>query len=77
MTPRVQLGSVPFAMQALTVPDGSVTTDKLSDGAVTSAKLAPGVIDNATVEQNRVASNVQFADGDTEISVAATATPDY
>ena len=76
MTPRVQLGSVPFAMQALTVPDGSVTTDKLSDGAVTSAKLAPGVIDNATVEQNRVASNVQFADGDTEISVAATAYAD-
>ncbi|BAM00640.1 MULTISPECIES: hypothetical protein [Caldilinea] len=26
MQPRVQLGSVPFAVQALTVPDGSVTT---------------------------------------------------
>jgi len=28
MTPRVQLGSVPFAVQALTVPDGSVTQAK-------------------------------------------------
>lgn len=43
MTPRVQLGSVPFAVQALTVPDGSVTTDKIADGAVTTAKLAGGL----------------------------------
>ena len=40
MAPRVQLGSVPFAVQALTVPDGSVTTAKIADGAVTQAKLA-------------------------------------
>jgi hypothetical protein len=33
MSPRVQLGSVPFATQALTVPDGSIT----------QAKLAPNV----------------------------------
>jgi hypothetical protein len=39
MAPRVQLGSVPFAVQALTVPDGSVTTGKIADGAVTQAKL--------------------------------------
>jgi hypothetical protein len=39
MTPRVQLGSVPFAVQALTVPDGSVTTAKIADGAVTTTKL--------------------------------------
>jgi len=30
MSPRVQLGSVPFATQALTVPDGSITVEKLS-----------------------------------------------
>ena len=38
MAPRVQLGTVPFAVQALTVPDGSVGTAKLADGSVTSAK---------------------------------------
>jgi len=43
MQPRVQLGSVPFAVQALTVPDGSVTTAKIADGAVTQAKLASDV----------------------------------
>jgi hypothetical protein len=42
MQPRVQLGSVPFAVQALTVPDGSITTAKIADEAVTRAKLAPG-----------------------------------
>jgi len=44
MMPRVQLGSVPFAVQALTVPDGSVTTAKIADGAVTQAKIADGAV---------------------------------
>lgn len=35
MMPRVQLGTVPFAVQALTVPDGSITTEKIANGAVT------------------------------------------
>lgn len=43
MVPRVQLGSVPFSMQALTVPDSSVTAAKISDGAVTKEKLATGL----------------------------------
>jgi len=29
MSPRVQLGSVPFSMQAMTVPDGAVTSRKM------------------------------------------------
>jgi hypothetical protein len=48
MTPRVQLGSVPFAMQANTVLDGSITTSKLADGAVTSGKIGDGNV--ATVD---------------------------
>jgi hypothetical protein len=39
----VQLGTVPFAVQALTVPDGSVTTEKIADEAVTQAKLGSDV----------------------------------
>ena len=52
MTPRVQLGSVPFAVQALTVPDGSITTAKLAadvsltppDGSITTAKIVDGAV---------------------------------
>jgi hypothetical protein len=43
MVPRVQLGSVPFSMQAMTVQDGSITTGKIADGAVTQAKLGSDV----------------------------------
>ncbi len=39
MAPRVQLGSAPISMIALTVPDGSVTGEKIADGVVTSAHL--------------------------------------
>lgn len=34
MTPRVQIGRVPYAVQALTVPDGSITRAKLASDAV-------------------------------------------
>ena len=54
MEPRVQLGSVPFSMQAMTVPDGSITTAKIAseaittthilDEAVTTRKIATGAI---------------------------------
>jgi hypothetical protein len=35
-------------VQALTVPDGSVTTAKIADGAVTSEKLAQGISQEST-----------------------------
>ena len=44
MTPRVQLGSVPWAVQALTVPDGSITTEKIADGSITTEKIADGAV---------------------------------
>ena len=52
MAPRVQLGSVPFAVQALTVPDGSITKAKLAadvsltplDGSITTAKIVDGAV---------------------------------
>lgn len=40
VTPRLRLGNVPFAAHALSIADGSVTTDKIADGAVTASKLA-------------------------------------
>lgn len=70
MNPRVQLGSVPFATQALTVPDGSITTDKLADGAVTSSKLEAGTLTDLSIPQSNVIANVQSALVGVEKSVA-------
>lgn len=53
MAPRVQLGSVPFAVQALTVPDGSVTTEKIADEAVTAEKVAAGAIQHQHISLPR------------------------
>lgn len=65
MSPRVQLGSVPFATQALTVPDGSITKAKLAadisldppDGSITAAKLADGAVTSAKVDPNGLQLN--------------------
>jgi len=54
MTPREQIASVPYAMIASTVPDGSVTAAKIADGAVTSAKL--NVDAGISVNGNLIAS---------------------
>jgi len=44
MEPRVQLGSVPFSMQALTVPDGSITTGKIAIDAITTTHIIDGAV---------------------------------
>jgi|GEM_PF-2556888 len=70
MSPRVQLGSVPFAVQALSVPDGSITAAKLAanvslmppDGSITTAKLA-----NGAVTQEKAPSLLKSGDGNNEI----------
>lgn len=72
MSPRVQLGSVPFATQALTVPDGSIVTAKLADGSVTTAKLEAGLLSDQFVNQANIITSVQSGQGDTEKSVSAT-----
>ena len=62
MEPRVQMGSVPFAMQANTVLDGSITTAKLVDEAVTSAKIADGTVVTADLA-NAAVTEAQIANG--------------
>jgi len=47
MTPREQIASVPYAMIASSVPDGSITTVKIADGAVTQAKAPKFILDLA------------------------------
>ena len=43
LSPRVQLTSSPYSLNAFTVMDGAITTGKIADEAVTQAKLAPDV----------------------------------
>jgi len=53
MTPRVQVGSVPFAVQALTVPAGSITSDKL---ALQSGSVCLGTDTIVPVQANYIQS---------------------
>lgn len=55
MSPRLQLGSMPYAMQALTVPDKSITTAQIADGAVGTAQIA-----NGTVTKAKLGADVKF-----------------
>jgi hypothetical protein len=70
MTPRVQLGSVPFAVQALTVPDGSVTTAKLADGAVTGAKIVGGAVASSQLATGAVETSKLADDAVTNAKLA-------
>lgn len=70
MAPRIQLGSVPFAVQALTVPDGSIGTEKLENGSVTQAKLGADITlvpPDGSITTSKLAGNAvtsaKIADG--------------
>lgn len=59
MNPRVQLGSVPFAVQALTVPDGSITAAKLaSDVSLVppAASITTAMLANDSVTPDKIAN---------------------
>lgn len=62
MAPRVQLGTVPYAMQALSVPDDSISAAKLTDGSVTTGKLVDGSVSAAKLTDGSV-TNGKLADG--------------
>jgi len=57
MTPRVQLGSVPFSIWSLTVADNSITSEKVADGAVGSSEIAANAIGTSEIATNAVTSD--------------------
>ena len=64
LTPRVQLGSVPYAIQALTVPDGSITSAKIADGSVTQQD-APTLLQSVSGESVKVS----FGEGEVPVTI--------
>lgn len=70
MTPRIQLGSVPFAVQALTVPDGSIGTAKLETSAITTEKLA-----NGSITQAKLGADVSMIPPDKSVTPQKLALP--
>jgi hypothetical protein len=75
MSPRVQLGSVPFSMQALTVPDDSITSVKIVDDAVGSSEIIAGgvttdEIADGTIQSVDLSSNVVVSSALQALNVA-------
>ena len=69
MQPRVQLGSVPFAVQALTVPDGAITSAKFADGSVTEAKLADGSVTRSKLANSAMTQVIQLSTAGEQVKV--------
>lgn len=70
MSPRVQLGSVPFSIWALSVADGSITEAKIADLAVTAAKLAENAVINSKIAAGAVSGPKLAADAVTTDKIA-------
>ncbi len=60
MVPRVQLGGVPYSMQSLTVPDGSITQEKLAPGL---NLVPPGTIVMWSGSLNSIPDGWSLCDG--------------
>jgi hypothetical protein len=56
LAPDQRIAAVGYAMMAASIPDGSVTSNKLLDGAVIPSKLADGAITAAKLGSNSVTS---------------------
>jgi len=72
MTPRVQLGSVPFSIWSLTVADSSITTAKIADGAVITSKLADDAITSAKIAEGAVGNSEIASDAIPVFSASTT-----
>jgi hypothetical protein len=59
LRPREPIRSVPLAGMALTVPNGSITSDQLADGSVTLSKLGQDVnltVPNGSITAEKIAN---------------------
>ena len=65
MSPRVQLGSVPFSLWSLTVADNSITAAKIAAGVITTTHLA-----NGSVTQAKLGADVSLIPPDGSITTA-------
>ena len=54
LTPRIELTSSPYSLNAQSIVDNAVSTGKIQDGAVTSAKIAAGAVDTDKIADNAV-----------------------
>jgi hypothetical protein len=57
MSPRIQLGSVPFSMQALTVPDNSITGAKIVENSISSREIAAVAVSSEHIIDNAISSS--------------------
>jgi hypothetical protein len=76
MSPRVQLGSVPFSIWSLSVADDSITAAKIAAGAVGSSEIADGAVGAAEIATDAVGSDeiAAGAVGSSEIAAGAVGT---
>ena len=62
LTPRIELTSSAYSLNAQSIVDNAVSTAKIQDGAVTDAKIAAGAVDADKIADNAV-TNAKIAGG--------------